>query len=623
MEGSSSQGHRRFALSVGARLALIQLLVLAAIGVVGVVAWHASDAGFVAAERVALISRAQQHHQHGDMMHDALRADVNAALLPADERSTTPEAVTKAVAADSRLYREDLAALALIPLPANVAQRAATAGEKAKNYIALAGEIVTLTRENRPEALTLEPVFRKTFDELAGLNTELTSALSNHVKLAGDQAHHALIVAQRWIAVAALGTALIACIFLAFIGGSLRRSLKKVRDVARALADGNLSVRNEIVRHDEVGSLARAVNEMADELQSMIDRLRSEADRNAFSAKLVEALEMADHETDVHHVVSRAMALIAPDMPMELLLSDSSRSHLERATLHPTAGAPGCTVESPFNCLAVRRSSTAVFDDSETLNACPKLRGRPGGPISAVCVPLSFMGRSLGVLHATAQHRELPSPDKIGQLTTLGMQSGARIGTVRAFERTQLQAQTDSLTGLSNRRTLEQALRDLTRNDTPYAFALADLDYFKRLNDSFGHEAGDKALRIFSDVLKRTVRAADQVARWGGEEFAVVFPRSSAFEAFEVIERIRLELAKAVASNGPPFTASFGVADSAMGSTFPEILRIADDALYRAKDGGRDRTTLGDPRHAPPPSARHDIEHDSTINVEMMALGLD
>ena len=95
------------------------------------------------------------------------------------------------------------------------------------------------------------------------------------------------------------------------------------------------------------------------------------------------------------------MVEISPATPMELLLSDSSRAHLERAATSPTAGAPGCPVESPFSCVAVRRGSPVVFDSSEALNACPKLRGRPAGACSAVCVPVSFMGRALGVLHAT------------------------------------------------------------------------------------------------------------------------------------------------------------------------------------------------------------------------------
>src|SRR5207248_4830344 len=142
------------------------------------------------------------------------------------------------------------------------------------------------------------------------------------------------------------------------------------------------------------------------------------------------------------------------ELPMELLLSDSSRANLERAAASPTVGAPGCPVSSPYSCVAVRRGQPVEFDSSEALNACPKLRNRPSGPCSAACVPVSFMGRALGVLHATGPEGQPLDSQQVAQLTTLATQAGARIGTVRAFERTQLQASTDSLTGLVNRRML-------------------------------------------------------------------------------------------------------------------------------------------------------------------------
>src|SRR5437773_12491710 len=116
------------------------------------------------------------------------------------------------------------------------------------------------------------------------------------------------------------------------------------------------------------------------------------------------------------------------------------------------------------------------------------------------------MGRSLGVLHATGPNGKPLDGEAIAQLTTLAAQAGARIGTVRAFERTQLQASTDGLTGLINRRTLEQKLRALARQRTPFAVVLADLDRFKKLNDTFGHEAGDRSLRVFAQAMRRVLR---------------------------------------------------------------------------------------------------------------------
>ena len=323
--------------------------------------------------------------------------------------------------------------------------------------------------------------------------------------------------------------------------------------------------------------------------------LAAQAQRDTFGSQLVEALEMADEESAAYDVVERAMIEIARESPMELLLSDSSRSHLERSAIHPLAGAPSCPVESPFECVAVRRGNPVTFDSSEALNACPKLRGREQGACSAACVPVGFMGRALGVLHATGPENVPPTAVQIAQLTTLATQAGARIGTVRAFEKTQLQASTDNLTGLINRRTFESRVRGLIHQGRPFAIAVADLDRFKAINDTHGHEAGDRALRLFARVVSESLRDGDVLARWGGEEFVLALPGIDRRDAAGILDRVREELADAQPADLPRFTCSFGVTDSHHASTLDQMLKIADHGLYVSKQTGRDRVTIGDP----------------------------
>jgi diguanylate cyclase (GGDEF)-like protein/PAS domain S-box-containing protein len=326
--------------------------------------------------------------------------------------------------------------------------------------------------------------------------------------------------------------------------------------------------------------------------------------RDTFGSQLTEALEMADEELATFDVVERAMIEISTDAPMELLLSDSSRAHLEQAATSPTAGGPACPVESPFSCVAVRRGNPVVFETSDSLNACPKLRDRPGGACSAVCVPVSFMGRALGVLHATGPVGEPLDENRVAQLTTLAAQAGARIGTVRAFQRTQLQASTDGLTGLVNRRTIEARLRGLVKQGRPFALAMADLDRFKQLNDTHGHEAGDRALRAFAQIGQEVLREDDIIARWGGEEFVIVVPDLDRRQAAGVLERIRTRLAESHTGAHPSYTASFGLTDSTRADTLEQLLQLADAALYQAKETGRDRVVLSDTRaDAPRPPA--------------------
>jgi diguanylate cyclase (GGDEF)-like protein/PAS domain S-box-containing protein len=321
--------------------------------------------------------------------------------------------------------------------------------------------------------------------------------------------------------------------------------------------------------------------------------LMLQTQRDAFGSQLSEALEMADEEGAAFDVVERAMVEITDELPMELLLSDSSRANLERAAASPTAGAPGCPVSSPYSCVAVRRGQPVEFDSSEALNACPKLRDRASGPCSAACVPVSFMGRALGVLHATGPDGAPPDREQVAQLVTLATQAGARIGTVRAFEKTQLQAATDSLTGLINRRTFEREIRSMLSAGCQMALAVADLDYFKAINDTFGHEAGDRALRLFAQVAREAMRDSDIIARWGGEEFVFALPDLDRERAVEVIDRLRLKLAGAHRGDHPKFTASFGLSDSTQSTKLEELILIADAGLYQSKNEGRDRITIG------------------------------
>ncbi len=212
-----------------------------------------------------------------------------------------------------------------------------------------------------------------------------------------------------------------------------------------------------------------------------------------------------------------------------------------------------------------------------------------------MCVPISFMGRSLGVLHATGPDGEPPDAEQVAQLTTLATQAGARIGTVRAFEKTQLQASTDGLTGLINRRTLETQLRTMLRQGTPFALAVADLDHFKQLNDTHGHEAGDRSLRVFAQATLQVLRDVDLVARWGGEEFVIALPDTDCDQAVVVLERVRSSLALAHQGGHTPFTASFGVTDSTRAESLQELIQLADVGLYMSKAAGRDRISVADP----------------------------
>jgi diguanylate cyclase (GGDEF)-like protein len=323
--------------------------------------------------------------------------------------------------------------------------------------------------------------------------------------------------------------------------------------------------------------------------------MATEATRQEFERRLTRSLEMADEEPAAFDVIERAMATAAPRAAVELLLADNSHAHLDRVVTAVPDGMiePACPVSSPDDCVAARRAQTQVFADSEELDACPMLRGREAGRCSAVCVPVSIMGRTVGVLHSIGAV-DAPLDDPVIQsLQTLANQAGNRLGMLRVMAETTVQAATDGLTGLINRRTLENRLRHLGNKGVEFAFIMADLDHFKVLNDTHGHESGDRALRMFADTVKREMRTDDLACRYGGEEFAIVLAGAEAHDAIEVVERIRLALARATGrGDAPNFTASFGIAHSREGSDLKEVVEKADRALFAAKDAGRDSTCL-------------------------------
>jgi two-component system cell cycle response regulator len=158
---------------------------------------------------------------------------------------------------------------------------------------------------------------------------------------------------------------------------------------------------------------------------------------------------------------------------------------------------------------------------------------------------------------------------------------------------------TDSLTGLHNRRYMESHLGTLVdeaaARGKPLSLLIMDIDYFKSINDSFGHDAGDDVLREFATRVRKSIRGIDLACRYGGEEFVVVMPETDMAVAAVVAERIRRRIACESfpiqkGSGAIDVTISIGIAGLAAAADSAEtILKRADQALYRAKRDGRNR----------------------------------
>jgi diguanylate cyclase (GGDEF)-like protein len=226
--------------------------------------------------------------------------------------------------------------------------------------------------------------------------------------------------------------------------------------------------------------------------------------------------------------------------------------------------------------------------------------GPSAGGYPFAVVPLVFDGRMMGALQVTAADRgRLWHENEILLLRTVADQVAVAVNQAKLFAQIQQQALTDSLTGCYNRRSFEMYLdKDLfmaKRLHQPVSLLMLDLDRFKHLNDTAGHDAGDEALRMLAGVFREELRNVDTAARFGGDEFVLILPQAYADGAVIVAERLRSRIEQLHIPNYGRITTSIGIA------TFPihagsraELLRAADEALYSAKRGGRNRVCVAE-----------------------------
>jgi diguanylate cyclase (GGDEF)-like protein len=216
-------------------------------------------------------------------------------------------------------------------------------------------------------------------------------------------------------------------------------------------------------------------------------------------------------------------------------------------------------------------------------------------PGSVAIIPIAKDGRTLGAIVLEAVEAGALNAEDTRPLTVLGAVVAGSLELAWEFAEVDRRARTDPLTGLWNRlhfgEQLTRTLAEADRYNHPVSLVLVDIDHFKKVNDTWGHEAGDTVLKHVSRVLQDGVRGVDFCVRYGGEEIALLLSQTDSAHAVEVAERLRARLAAAPIRHGPAeisVTASFGVA------TYPETVKVrdqlfpsADKALYIAKHAGR------------------------------------
>ncbi|WP_445010791.1 diguanylate cyclase [Vreelandella stevensii] len=154
-------------------------------------------------------------------------------------------------------------------------------------------------------------------------------------------------------------------------------------------------------------------------------------------------------------------------------------------------------------------------------------------------------------------------------------------------------ATTDMLTGLMNRSRFDDLLKHelgrLGRYMRPFSLIMLDIDFFKTINDSLGHDVGDQVLHTLATQLESSLRSADYCARWGGEEFIILAPETSLQQATRLAEKIRRGIASTAFQKAGCVTVSLGVAEATLNDTPKSMMKRVDNALYQAKESGRDQ----------------------------------
>lgn len=268
-------------------------------------------------------------------------------------------------------------------------------------------------------------------------------------------------------------------------------------------------------------------------------------------------------------------------------------SELVIAAMAGTGFAAVIVVGMAVHSIITRRivSLTAVAEEMRKGNLQLRMESGGGDEIDDLSLALNEMASQLqGMLG----HLEEMVQNRTSELTRARDELQEAVRDLDVKNRMlEILSRTDRLTSLANRRRLEETLHAEVlrskRYDAPLSVIMIDLDRFKEVNDTFGHQVGDTVLVSIADILRRNARETDVLGRWGGEEFLLLCPETPLELCVEIAERLRRDLSERSVPEVGIVTASFGVAAFRKGDDQLSLLRRADEAMYRAKSEGRNR----------------------------------
>jgi len=442
-----------------------------------------------------------------------------------------------------------------------------------------------------PDARAFAPVLAAV-DELHGLTSEqhdaATSSLAEMVR--NQQALIVPIVGGITLMIIGAGYWL-----MRLISGPLHR----LNRTAWALTSGE-QVKFVAERDDEIGALASVLERMRLEAASRYEAAKSEAATAATFNQLAELTSFAQDEATLVDAATRVLRRIAPSPRGQVMLLNNSTNRLTVAATWgdglPEVGSVA-GIERPDLCPGIRRATAYVTEDGadELAVRCPAHQAEGG---SVVCLPMPALGSIVGVIHLERAEANSFDTVTVQRAARTAEQVALALANARLMKTMEGLANTDPLTGLRNARFfdayLEQQFVLAERDGDSIGLLMIDVDHFKAFNDTYGHPAGDEALRALGRTLRATLRASDIIARYGGEEFIVALHHAGLAEARIIGEKLRSAVEQMVVEIGPGrygrVTLSIGIAATDTHRVDRKgLISLADAALYRAKDAGRNR----------------------------------
>lgn len=335
--------------------------------------------------------------------------------------------------------------------------------------------------------------------------------------------------------------------------------------------------------------------EREDALQQITTALEDQGRSVLLLNGMVQRLQEATTEDEITEIVSGYAPQILPGRAGALFLMNNSQNMLSSIASWGVVESSE-TDFAPDHCWALRRSQIHLVAQGGREVRCQHVHHDYRGGYA--CIPLLGRGGIVGLLYFEG---DAAGAGQDEGLQTFAGNLGLALSNYRLREALRVMSLRDPLTGLFNRRYLEEALvlefGRASRTHDGVGVIVGDLDHFKRLNDTHGHDGGDAALRAVAQVLVGNVRKGDIACRFGGEEFVLVLPGATLEQTRERADELRRSLAQLeVPFHGKlisPITMSIGVAVYPRHGSSPDaVLRQADKAMYQAKQGGRDRVVV-------------------------------